>query len=213
MGRDANLVNDGRHLAFQAGAAAALRFHRARGHHLFQPLAYGGQPAGLCHVKVRSLGRGHVNHAALDIAGQYQYPRLVAQLCHLVQYVQPVDAGEDHFHHHSVGFELLHHAQKLVAIPSLADYLKTWVACQRSYQVFAEFRTRVSHYNPFDNLHVHYSFAKIDVLAGKSSRLRVRPVHFDLPHTIYHKFAGYASHFMEFIGNSPFIFLRNFYKF
>ena len=27
------------HLAFQAGAAAALRFHRARGHHLFQPLA------------------------------------------------------------------------------------------------------------------------------------------------------------------------------
>lgn len=43
-------------------------------------------------------------------------------------------------------------------------------------------------------------------MTDKSSRLRVLTVHFDQPPTIYHKFAGYASHFWKFLELSRIIF-------
>ena len=50
------------------------------------------------------------------------------------------------------------------------------------------------------------------ILAVKSSRLRVLPVHFDLPIPIYHKLTRYASHFLEFYGNINLYFPLFFYK-
>jgi hypothetical protein len=124
-----------------------------------RPLPHRGHPAGLGHEEVRPLGRGHVHHAALHIAGQDQYLGPLFLLGQLIQHIHAVHpAGENHLHHYSVRSQLPHHAQQLWPVSGLPHDLEASLLRQAANQPLPELHTCVRRYDPFYALHSSLPF-------------------------------------------------------
>ena len=162
VGGDADLVDDGGYLGLQGGGVVLFRLQPARRHNLTQALSHRGDPAGLGHVKIRTLCRGSVHHAALHIAGQDQHPGAALQLGKFLQYIQAVhSAGEYQLHHHRIRLEVTHHVQQLGTVTRFPYHPETRLVIQRPYHTFSKFCSCIGHYDSFYVFHTFLPFLSI----------------------------------------------------